>query len=55
MNHKSKEDPIYKYKMQQKSKKGKSASNEPVAPQPSAPTQVDNSVNNTTNNQGNLQ
>ena len=39
----------------EKSKKGKGGSTEPVAPQPSAPTPVDNSVNNTTNNQSNLQ
>ena len=55
MNHKSKDDPIYKYKMQQKSKKGKSGSIESAVPQQAAPQPVENSVNNTTNNQSNLQ
>ena len=56
MNHKSKDDPIYKYKMEQKSKRGKSESVESVVPQQVSPQQVENnSVNNTTNNQSNLQ
>jgi hypothetical protein len=48
MNHKSKDDPIYKYKMQQKGKKGKTNT------QPVATPEVTPNVNNNTNNQSNL-
>ncbi len=47
MNHKNKDDPIYKYKMQQKGKKGKVVT--PVVTQETTPN-----VNNDTNNQSSL-
>ncbi len=52
MNHKSKEDPIYKYKMQQKNNKSKN-NTQPVVTSGATQPVVSN-VNNNINNQSNL-